>query len=142
MKINQSYLFGGMILALVISSLNSVFIIRNRPDSKEKELKELEERQLIDKDAYQAVFLSNNQIYFGHLTINSLNNYLKLLDVYYIKVNERDQKKNQLVRLGDTEPHGPNNEMIINKETVIFWENLKSDSPIVQGIETLILQNK
>lgn len=140
MKIRQSYLFGGIILALVISSLNSLLIIRNRLDNEEKE--QLEERQLIDKDSYQAVFLSNNQIYFGHLTADFSTDYLKLLDVYYIQINERDQKKNQLVRLGDTEPHGPNNEMILNKESVIFWENLKSDSQIVQGIESIKLQNK
>ena len=139
MKIQQSYLFGGIILALVISSLNNLFIIKNKESGQEKQL---EERQLIDKDAYQAVFLSNNQIYFGHLTMNSSTDYLKLLDVYYIQINERDKRKNQLVRLGDTEPHGPNNEMILNNEAILFWENLKSDSPIAQGIETLKLQNR
>ena len=138
MKIQQSYLFGGIILALVISSLNNLFIIKNKESGQEKQL---EERQLIDKDAYQAVFLSNNQIYFGHLVIQSID-YLILQDVYYIQVNEKNKKKNQLVRLGDSEPHGPNNEMILNKESVLFWENLKSDSPIVQGIETLKLQNR
>lgn len=138
MKIHQSYLFGGIILALLISSLNGLLVLKNSKSGNNKE--QLINEQLINKDAYQAVFLSNNQIYFGHLVIDSTD-YLRLQDVYYIQVNEKNQTKNRLVRLGDTEPHGPNNEMILNKETVLFWENLKSDSPIVQGIETLKLQN-
>lgn len=134
MKINQSYLLGGIILVLVMTSLNSLFLIEISNDGNNSE-------KIIDKNAYQAVFLSNNQIYFGHLTIDS-KDYLKLRDVYYIQISEEKQTKNRLVRLGDTEPHGPNNEMVLSKEAILFWENLKADSQVVQGIQTLKLQNK
>ncbi len=135
MKINQSYLLGGIILVLLITSLNGLFLISGNKQ------KTAENINIIDKNAYQAVFLSNNQIYFGHLSIES-SDYLKLREVYYIQVIEGKNSKNRLVRLGDTEPHGPNNEMTLYKGNIIFWENLRSDSQVVQGIQTLKLQGK
>lgn len=86
----------------------------------------------IDPDTYQAVFLTNDQIYFGRLkNINS--DYLILSDVYYAKMNESGA--GQLVKLGEGEPHGPRGEMIINQDQVLFWENLNSDSPVVKAIQ-------
>lgn len=86
----------------------------------------------VDPDAYQAVFLTNNQIYFGRLkSINS--DYLLLKDVYYVKVGEGGS--GQIVKLGVSEPHGPKNEMVINQDQVIFWENLRFDSAVVKGIQ-------
>src|SRR3989338_8531409 len=41
----------------------------------------------IDSDTYQAVFLTNDQIYFGRLK-NISSDYLILFDVYYVKINE------------------------------------------------------
>lgn len=145
MKIHQSYLFGGIILVLVIISLNSLFIIQNRsPKSDSKN----SERQIIDKDTYQAVFLNNNQIYFGHLHDTS-SDYLVLSDVYYIQLTQESSKKGQpvqekgrLIRLGDSEPHRPQNEMILNKEHILFWENLRTNSPIVNTIQSMNVQRK
>ena len=127
MKINQSYLFGGVVLVLFISALNSLFIINSKDPSGNK---------LIDRNAYQAVFLSNNQIYFGHVK-NSSSDYVELDDVYYIQVNDADTTQNRLVRLGDAEPHGPKNEMVINKSHILFIENLNSSSKVVQAIQNI-----
>lgn len=86
----------------------------------------------IDQTTYQAVFLTNDQIYFGRLkNINS--DYLILSDVYYAKVNE--DGAGQLVKLGAGEPHGPKGEMIINQNQILFWENLTPDSPVVKAIQ-------
>lgn len=93
--------------------------------------------KISDLDIYQAVFLSNDQIYFGHLK-NTGSGYLLLTDVYYVKVNEGGV--GQLVKLGVGEPHGPRDEMIINREHILFWENLKSDSPVVKTIQNMQLQ--
>ena len=95
-----------------------------------------EQNEFIERDAYQAVFLSNDQIYFGRLK-NVSSDYLILKDVYYVKVGESGA--GQLIKLGATEPHGPKDEMIINKDQVMFWENLRFDSPVVKGIQN---QNK
>ena len=63
-----------------------------------------DKQDFIDSDAYQAVFLTNDQIYFGRLK-NISSDYLILSDVYYVKVNESGA--GQLVKLGAGEPHGP-----------------------------------
>jgi len=86
----------------------------------------------IDSSIYQAIFLTNDQIYFGRLK-NISSDYLILSDVYYAKVNENGA--GQLVKLGEGEPHGPRGEMIINKNQILFWENLKPDSPVVKAIK-------
>lgn len=86
----------------------------------------------IDPSTYQAIFLTNDQIYFGRLkNINS--DYLILSNVYYAKVN--NEGTGQLVKLGEGEPHGPRGEMIINQDQVLFWENLNLDSPVVKAIQ-------
>ena len=93
-----------------------------------------DQHDFIDSDGYQAVFLTNDQIYFGHLkSIGS--DYLILSDVYYVKVNE--EGAGQLVKLGVGEPHGPQDKMIINQDQVLFWENLKFDSPVVKTIQSI-----
>lgn len=92
------------------------------------------EKNLISEDSYQAIFLSNDQIYFGHLkNINS--DYLLLEDVYYVKIDGDSGGK--LIKLGQSEPHRPTNEMMINKDQVLFWENLSPDSPVVQTIRSV-----
>ncbi len=98
-----------------------------------------DKNQFIDPNSYQAIFLTNDQIYFGHL--NSISpDYLILSDVYYVKVNENGA--GQLVKLGVNEPHGPKDEMIINQDQVLFWENLKTDSPVVNTIRGAQSQTK
>lgn len=96
--------------------------------------------KIADPNSYQAVFLNNDQIYFGHLKNIGLSEYLLLTDVYYVKVNENSV--GQLVKLGQGEPHSPKNEMIINQEHVLFWENLKIDSPIIKTIQNMHLQGR
>lgn len=93
------------------------------------------EQDYIDKSKYQAVFLNGGQVYFGHVQ-NMGEEYIKLSDIYYLSVSQQvqpDQKTNQgqqqqitLVRLG-CELHRPQNSMVINRDQVIFWENLKDD---------------
>lgn len=40
----------------------------------------------------------------------------------------------QLIKLGD-EIHGPEDEMILSKDQVLFYENLKTDGKVAQSIE-------
>ena len=92
---------------------------------------------IVDSNTYQAIFLDNSQIYFGYLK-NADSDYVVLSDVYYVKVNEGGT--GQLVKLGVGEPHGPKDEMIINQDHILFWENLKIDSPVVKTIQNMKLQ--
>ena len=90
--------------------------------------------KFIDSDTYQAVFLTNDQIYFGRLK-NISSDYLILSDVYYVKINESGA--GQLVKLGVGEPHGPKGEMIVNQDQVLFWENMRLDSQVVKTIQSI-----
>jgi len=95
---------------------------------------------------WQAVFLVNGQVYFGHLTDDQNSKYLKLANIYYLQVGsslqsadetkkEEEQAQNlNLIKLGD-ELHGPKDEMMINRDHVLFWENLRDDSKVVNSIK-------
>ncbi len=93
--------------------------------------------KFVEKDRFQAVFLTNNQVYFGNISkITSQN--IVLSNVYYLQSNdttavEQDTKLN-LVKLG-TEVHSPEDTMYISRSQVLFWENLKKDSKISQFAE-------
>jgi hypothetical protein len=98
----------------------------------------------IAKDKYQAVFLSNGQVYFGKLQ-NVSGKYVELTDIYYLQVQQSVQPQNKdvpattdpnvsLAKLGG-ELHGPENKMSINREHVLFWENLKPDAKVSQAIK-------
>jgi hypothetical protein len=102
----------------------------------------------VDQGKMQAVFLNGGQVYFGK--INNINsNFLRLSDIYYLRVNQQvqpGQPESQaandisLVKLG-CELHGPTDEMVINGEQVIFWENLKSDGQVAKAVEEYKKQN-
>lgn len=48
--------------------------------------------------------------------------------------NSRLSMANILVKLGD-ELHGPKDEMRINRDQVLLWENLKGDSKVTDAIK-------
>lgn len=80
--------------------------------------------------AYQAVFLNNGQVYFGKLS-NENGQYPKLRDVFYVQVTQ--PQNINLVKLG-SELHGPTDEMKISRTQILFIENLRADSQVVQSI--------
>lgn len=84
---------------------------------------------------YQAVFLDNGQVYFGKLERSGGEFYL-LTDVFYLQSGiSVDQATNlALTKLG-SEAHGPEDQMQINKEHVLFVEDMKDDSKVVQAIQ-------
>lgn len=97
----------------------------------------------IDTSKYQAVFMSNGQIYFGKLSAFN-DESLKITKVYYPQAqatgttdeetDNNDQSNIQLFRVTDG-VHGPEDQMIIMKDQVLYYENLKSDSKVTQLIE-------
>jgi hypothetical protein len=111
------------------------------------------ESNYIDKSKQQAVFLTNGQVYFGK--IKSVNEkFLDLRNIYYLNVNQQVQpnqsttnQQNQqaqnnvsLVKLG-CELHGPLDRMIINRDQITFWENLKDDGQVTKAIAEWVKQN-
>ncbi len=96
----------------------------------------------IKTNQYQAVFLnsSDGQVYFGKLSVLN-KDYYKLTDIYYVRVQQVQPDKNNsatqqnisLAKLG-SEIHGPEDVMFINRNSVMFWENLKEDGQVVKAI--------
>ncbi len=93
---------------------------------------------------WQAVFLTNGQVYFGQVE-RATKDELVLNEIYYLQITQplqrssdqnvpvQNQNELALVKLGN-ELHGPTDEMRINREHVLFTEDLKDDSKVVEAI--------
>jgi hypothetical protein len=110
-----------------------------------------EESKYVDEKKFQAIFLNGGQVYFGK--IHSLNSkFITIDNIYYLRVNQQvqpDQKAaadsaaNQdvsLAKLG-CELHGPTDVMVINRDQVLFWENLKDDGQVAKAITAYVKEN-
>ncbi len=97
---------------------------------------------------YQAVFLTNGQVYFGKLSDVSAT-YATLTDIYYLQVapqpnlqgsqnqqsatQQQQQQQLFLVKLGK-ELHGPVDEMKINRDQILFFEDITEEGTVMQRI--------
>lgn len=91
---------------------------------------------------FQAVFLTNGQVYFGKVT-HVDKSYVKVTDIYYLQVQQTVQPKDataaannqqvSLAKLGG-ELHGPEDVMYVSRQQVLFWENLKTDGKVAKAI--------
>ncbi len=92
---------------------------------------------------YQAVFLTNGQVYFGKVS-HVDSSYVKLTDIYYLQVQQTVQPKDSsaaaannqqvsLAKLGG-ELHGPEDVMYVSRQQVLFWENLKTTGKVAKAI--------
>ena len=96
-----------------------------------------------DENKWTGVFLTNGQAYFGHY-YDGPGGYARLADVYYVlatQLQSQDPKvapqtQLSLQKLG-SEIHGPEPAMRISKEQILFLEDLRADSPVVQSIRAL-----
>lgn len=109
------------------------------------------ENKYVDSSKFQAVFLNGGQVYFGK--IRTLNDkFITIDNIYYLRVNQQVQPNqvtsnstaaNQdvsLAKLG-CELHGPTDTMVINREQVLFWENLKSDGQVAKAVTEYVKAN-
>jgi hypothetical protein len=93
--------------------------------------------------SYSAVFLANGQVYFGKMESNNEKE-IVLNNVFYIQVNQSAGQNGganalggssfNLVKLGN-ELHGPTDELFVNRSQVVFYENLRDDSKVVESIK-------
>ena len=95
----------------------------------------------VNSGKYQAVFLTNGQVYFGHIkNINS--NFLDLQSIYYLQSQNSSSSSSSsnnnvtLIKLG-CELHAPYDQMIINMSQVSFWENIQDNGQVGKGIAQL-----
>lgn len=129
-----------LVLASLILALVALYLAIGGNDGEQK---------YVDKDKFQAVFLNGGQVYFGKVrTLNS--NYITMDNIYYLRVNQQVQPNqtttntaNQdvsLAKLG-CELHGPTDVMVINREQVLFWENLKADGQVTKAVTAYVKAN-
>jgi hypothetical protein len=103
----------------------------------------------VNSKGYQAVFLTNGQVYFGKMQ-QGHGDYVTVTDIYYLQVQQaqptgtavKDGETNpqsaasadtQLVKLGQ-ELHAPEDRMNISKDQILFWENIKDDGKVAKAI--------
>lgn len=120
MKKNILFIIIGVVLVIGFF----VFYCSNKP-------------KLWNDKLWQAVFLTNNQVYFGKIEKISKDT-ISLSHIYYLQASDdlssdENTSKLNLIKLG-SEVHGPEDVMIISRQNVLFWENLKNDSKIVNII--------
>lgn len=105
------------------------------------------EYRYVNTSKFQAVFLANDQVYFGKIKALT-SQYVDLEDVFYLN-NQSSQTSGTnstaptnlaLVKLG-CEVHGPDDQMVINRTQVEFWENLSNSGQVVKAIKTWQQQN-
>lgn len=140
-KMSKRIVFGGIIALVLAAAIAGWFIFRNVSSSTSL---------AIDKNKYQAVFMSGGQVYFGKLEVVN-HDYVRLKQVFYIQSNSSDGATDstkttnnanmQLIKLGD-EVHGPEDAMVINRDQMLFFENLKSDGKVAQLIQQYSQGNK
>ena len=113
----------GVLLAIILlaSAIFAWFTITNR----------------VNASRYQAVFLTNGQVYFGKLH-GYYGGRPYMTEVYYFQsasgsADTKMSSQQQLRKLG-TEVHGPEQELLLNRDSILFVENLREDSNIVSAI--------
>ena len=94
---------------------------------------------------WQATFLTNGQVYFGQVQ-DERSDPVIIRDIYYLQVRQPlqqaiegqaipQQPELSLVKLGN-ELHGPFDEMRINRDHILFIEDLKDSGKVVEAIKS------
>jgi len=90
----------------------------------------------VDSEVPQAVFLTNGQVYFGTIRVFNEKS-IVMEEVYYLQAGQEESVDAglSLIRLGDGEIHAPQNRIMINRDQVLFWENLTAESEVAAAMK-------
>ena len=138
------WLRGGAIILLFSMTILAVAVIGIIAATKNT----ADQSKLVNTKNYQAVFLTNGQVYFGSIT-GLTPSYIQLQDIFYLTQNTTTDSKGNtttdgnytLVKLGCQQIHDPFDQMIIERGQVSFWENLQDSGKVVTSIKQFIQQN-
>jgi len=141
------------LVIILVAALLLLIVINSLFYSSTKDFSRLS--NWVDLTKHQAVFLSNGQVYFGKVT-DANSDTLVVEGIYYLRASRQLQApateqaeaeegtegetqeitadKFSLIKLGN-EIHGPEDKMNINLNHVLFVEDLKSDSKVVEAIK-------
>ncbi|MEO8691322.1 MAG: hypothetical protein ABI397_00890 [Candidatus Saccharimonas sp.] len=100
----------------------------------------------IDTSKYQAVFFTNGQTFFGKLKPYN-SKYMMLTDIFYLQPQDgtasssqaspqtsTDKANFQLIKYGN-EIYGPEDEMMISRDQMLFYENLQPSGKVATSID-------
>ena len=93
----------------------------------------------INSSGYQVVYMTSGQVFFGKLK-STEGNYL-VLDTPYTAQDVQPEGKKQaaasttLVKVSQQQ-YGPTETMSLKSNQVLFWQNLRDDSKVVQAIKS------
>jgi small nuclear ribonucleoprotein (snRNP)-like protein len=108
--------------------------------------------KVYNSNVVSAVTMTNGQTYFGRLEKFGPHTVV-LFDVYYLQVNAADSEETtiddvttdsvadtttndsnvKLVKLAD-DFYQPNNYVILNRDQIVYWQQLSNSSPIIAAI--------
>jgi hypothetical protein len=91
----------------------------------------------IDRNGLYAVFVDNGQVYFGSIESETQTD-LVLTHIFYLQKDAQAmnaQGDAALLKLGN-ELHGPKDRMEINREHILYLEELKEDGKVSQAIQS------
>lgn len=121
------WIFG--ILLLVLTTIGVVWFFSRDP-----------QYQAIDPSKYQVVYLANGQAYFGKLQ-NTQGEYLVMKTPYVAQdvkpsdtTSSGGQPQTTLLKVS-AQVYGPDDSIAIRASQVAFWQNLRTDSKLVQALQ-------
>lgn len=127
----------GLLLSIAILSVAVLLGVVFSKDARKEE-------DRVDSSKYQIVVIQSQPqqlIYYGKIT-NISKDYLALGDIFYVTPTQlQTEKEGQaaansnltLVRQG-CELYGPGGEMVIRRDSVVFWQNIKADGKVGKAI--------
>lgn len=108
-------------------------------------------QKYVNKNDLQAVFVNVNgtnggQVYFGHIQ-EIAPSYTRLTGIFYIQQSASSDKSSNasqslvLQKLGCQQIHDPEDQMVINNNEILWWENLNPDGQVAKQVATYYKQN-
>ena len=136
-----AYLCAALAIVLVFVQLNLYCVRFNK---------------VFNSDVVSAVTMANGQTYFGRMEKFGPHTVV-LFDVYYLQVGSTDNEDTtantavdtetndansnvKLVKLAD-DFYQPNNYVILNRDQIIYWQQLSNSSPIIDAINNYSAEN-
>ncbi len=92
----------------------------------------------VDTSGYQVLYVASGQVYFGKLQ-NTSGDYMVMDQAYTTQeqVSSQDNVAAQtsIIKVSQ-QVYGPQDTISIKSDQVVFWQNLRDDSKVVQAIES------
>jgi hypothetical protein len=94
----------------------------------------------VNPERWQAVFLQDGRIYFGHLELGGEDFYV-LRDAFFVQETPPEEEggvPGREVQPVSAEFHGPENLLVLNIDQIVVIENLSPQSEVTEAIERVL----